>query len=192
MVAAAPTGHSRAGTSRGGPTFWLLLLLGFATLAPCLLLPEWREYQAIAVAEQVEQHRTATMAALVQEKHRLLERLHQDPAVVVRLAQRELRYRRADCDLIPVAGASTGTVLLTAPTDVLAGVEPADPIVIEPPQLPVWLARWSDLLPPYNYDGVFCDGEVRPILVIMSVALIALAFALYGRRVPGTASYPVT
>ena len=39
----------------GGFAYWFLLVLGFSTLAPAVLLPEWREYQAIRLAEQVEQ-----------------------------------------------------------------------------------------------------------------------------------------
>ncbi len=167
--------------------FWLLLLLGFAALAPCLLLPEWREYQAIAVAEQIEKTRADAMEDLVQEKRRLLDRIQRDPAVVVRLAQRELHYERADHYPVRVAGAGGRSVSIMAPTDVLPAIEPTSPIVINPPQLPVWLARWSDLLPPYNYDGVFCDNGVRPIIMAMSIALIGLSFFLYGRRVTVTA-----
>ena len=56
--------------------------------------------------------------------------------------------------------------------------DPADtPIVVGPPALPVWLARWSRLLPPYDYDRVFCDSEVRPVIMTISVALISRAFA---------------
>jgi len=167
----------------GGFVYWLLLLLGFSTLAPTVLLPEWREYQAIRTAEQIEEERADAMERLVDQKRAALERLQSDPAVTVRLAQRDLRYRRADQYRLAVAadGSSPGVSLFDAP-DVLPAVEPQEPIVVDPVDPPVWLTRWLALLPPFNYDYVFCDEHIRPIIIAMSVALIGLAFVLYGRR----------
>ncbi len=169
----------------GGFAYWFLLALGFSTLAPAVLLPEWREYQAIRLAEQIEQERADAMERLVDRKRRVLERLQSDPAVIARLAQRDLRYQRVDQFRLAVAsGTSSQQVSLFDARDVLPAVEPELPIVVEPVTPPVWLMRWLDFLPPYNYDRVFCDKEIRPIIMTMSVALIGLAFVLYGRRIP--------
>jgi len=141
MPEPSPSHRSARGDARGGPTFWLLLLLGFATLAPSLLLPEWREYQAIAVAEQVEQSRADAMENLVRQKRRLLDRIQRDPSVVVRLAQRELHYERADRSPLPVAGTRRSAAVLMASTDVLPAIEPEQPIAVAVPELPTWVAR---------------------------------------------------
>ena len=57
---AFPTGNRplEIGDSpRGGLVFWTLIFMGLSTFAPCVILPEWRDYQAARVAEQREQHR---------------------------------------------------------------------------------------------------------------------------------------
>ena len=167
----------------GGFIFWLLLLLGFSTFAPSILLPEWRAYQAICVAEQIEQQRADAMAALVLQKRQALGRLQSDPAVTARLAQRNLRWERVDHFRLAVAPElAEERIAPFDALDVLPAVEPAGPIVVEPVNPPDWLMRWLRLLPPYDYDRVFCDEEIRPIIMTMSVALIGLAFVLYGRR----------
>ena len=169
----------------GGFAYWFLLALGFSTFTPAVLLPEWREFQVIRAAEQVEQARADAMATLVDKKRLALDRLQSDPAVTARLAQRNLRYQRADQFRLAVAPetSSQEVALFDAP-DVLPAVEPEAPIVIEPVAPPVWLMRWLRLLPPYDYDRVFCDHQIRPIIITMSVTLIGLAFVLYGRRIP--------
>ena len=40
----------------GAAVFWLLMLMGLATFAPCIILPQWRQYQALDMAAQIEQH----------------------------------------------------------------------------------------------------------------------------------------
>jgi len=169
----------------GGFAYWFLLALGFSTFTPAVLLPEWREYQLIRAAEQIEEARADAMATLVDKKRRALDRLQSDPTVTSRLAQRDLRYRRTDQFRLVVAPEtfSPAVALFDAP-DVLPAVEPEVPIVVEPVMPPVWLMRWLKFLPPFDYDRVFCDQEIRPIILTMSVALIGLAFVLYGRRIP--------
>jgi len=172
----------------GGFAYWFLLALGFSTLTPAILLPEWREYQAIRLAEQVEQERADAMERLVDRKERALERLQSDPTVTARLAQRDLRYHRKDQLRLAVASdaAPQGEVFFDMP-DVLPAVEPQEPIVVDPVTPPVWLKRWLEFLPPFDYDRVFCNQKLRPIIMTMSVALIGLAFVLYGRRAPTAA-----
>ena len=38
----------------GAIVYWLLVCMGVSSLAMCVLWPEWREYQAIRTAEQVQ------------------------------------------------------------------------------------------------------------------------------------------
>ena len=70
--------------------FWLMMLGGAGLLAPGLILPPWLEYQA-----QLERHRAAeTYLVAVEEQLRTakaqLDHLRNDPAYVMRLAEREL------------------------------------------------------------------------------------------------------
>jgi len=166
-------------------TYWLLLGLGFGALAPSVLLPEWRAYQAIHAAEQIQQARTDRLAAMVDRQRRALQRLQRDPAAMARLAQRALRYRRVDHRPVRVADleALGGAVSFDA-VDVLAAPEPERPVPIEPVKPPAWLADRLGALPDYDYEGVFCDPQTRPIILTLSVGLIGLAFVLFGRRCP--------
>jgi len=49
---------------------------------------------------------------------------------------------------------------------------------------PVAVSRALSLLPDLDYDRIFCDENSRTFIMCMSVALLGIAFALYGRRRP--------
>ena len=168
---------SKSGSAGSALTFYLLVLLAMTTFAPCALLPAWRDYQATDAALQVEQHRLEALEAEVQRQRRLVQGICGDPAVVVRLAQRDLGYERANTTAIPVA----------APQVVPAQSPSFAP---EPPAMPRPLAWAARVLPPLNYDRVFCDEEVRTVVMAMSVSLIVLAFALFGRQTAPTSTPP--
>ncbi|MBI4719064.1 MAG: hypothetical protein HY763_14760 [Planctomycetes bacterium] len=155
----------------GRAVFWLLVLMGLSTLTPCVVLPEWRAYEALRYAEQVEQHRVEALQRSVDRQRRLLEALRTDPAVIGRLAQRDLGFRRPDEQAVSVR----------VPDHVQGG---APPFVAEPLRAPVPIARLIACLPNLPYDRIFCDTESRPIVMGMSVALIAIAFVLFSRRSP--------
>jgi hypothetical protein len=165
-----------------GVTFWLLLMLGFAALAPCVLLPEWRAYQAARIDEQIHRQRAEAMASMVDAQHSALQRMQRDPSVLVRLAQRDLRYRRADHRPVSVleSPAAQQPLMINA-SDVLAAEVDA-PVQLEPVQPPEWVSQRLRWLPAYDYDAVFCDKETRPVILTMSVGLIGLAMILFGRR----------
>ena len=153
----------------GAFVFWMLVFMGLATFAPCVILPEWRDYQALQAAEQVQQHRLDVLERAVDHKRRLLEAMRSDPAVIARLAQRDLHFHRPDAQIVPVS----------VPSRSPAPEEPFVPRPVEPPPL---LRRALSVLPEYDYDRVFCDEETRPVVLGMSLALIALAFGLFGRH----------
>ncbi len=143
--------------------------MGLGTFAPCILLPEWRKYQTLESAARIEEHRTAVLQAELDDQRRLLTAICSDPAVVARLAQRELGYERPDVAAITVA----------APIAARGPEVPFVPPLAQPPQA---LARLSNMLPGFDYDRIFCDGEVRPVVMAMSIGLIVLAMALFGPR----------
>ncbi len=163
----------------GGPVFWMLALMGVGAFAPCILLPEWREYQAAQVAQQREQHRLDQLKRTVEQTRRQLEAMQNDPTVVARMAERDLGFRRADEKAVQVPVASA------------VAVEEAEPPFVARPVLPpAWFSRATAWIPDLDYDAVFCDDRTRPIVMIMSVALIAAAVLLFHRRTPGPEETP--
>ncbi len=167
----AGTPVRRPPQARGGFVFWSLIFMGLAAFAPSVILPEWREYQALRMTEQREQHRVDALQGEVDRERRLLEAVQRDPAVIARLAQRDLRFHRPGEQpvVVPVSAVET------------APAEPFAPTPVSPSPL---IARALSHLPDLDYDGVFCDEQTRPIIMVMSVSLIAVALALQ----PGRAS----
>jgi len=162
------TGRGARSSSPGGLVFGFLILLGVGTFTPCIVLPEWREFQAIQLVEQQEQHRLAAIQRVVDRERRMLEALQSDPAVIGRLAQRDLGFSRpADRVVATDIGEQTETV-----------EEPFSPIPVKPPAV---VARFAALLPDFDYD-IFCDPTTRPILMGMSVLLILAALAIFQKK----------
>lgn len=153
--------------------FWSLLTMGFIGFAPCVLLPEWRQYDSLRMAERKEAYRLEQMESLVQRERASYEALRDDPAVLARLAQRDLSFRRLDQqDVFVPAGELMDWPGSEDESDAHLGYDGSGPSIVA-----MIVAR----LPAYNYDAVFCDDRTRSIVMTMSVALIALAFLLFPR-----------
>ena len=169
--------HRQPAEHGNGVVAWLLMLMALAAFAPCVLLPEWRAYQAVRVEEQAQQHRLDALKRVVDRERRLLEAMQSDPAVIARLAQRDLGFRYPGHRPVLVSvPASSG------PTE--------QPFVPEPVLPPPIVARVASYLPDYDYDAVFCDDRPRLVIMAMSVALIGVALWLPvgARRSRGRAS----
>lgn len=158
--------------SNGAAVFWLLILMGLSTFAPCILLPEWRDYQAAKIGEQREQHRVEKLRQVVEKERRQVEAIQNDPTVVARLAQRDLGFRRPGETVVPVSVASSSHY------DSVAELEDEDfhPAAILPP---AWFSQATWWLPDINYDAIFCDSGTRPIVMLMSVSVIMVAAVLF-------------
>ena len=146
--------------------FWLLIGLGFLGLTPCVLLPEWREYQEVSLTEQQERHKIDSLKRVVEREDRGLEALQTDPAAVARLARRDLRFHRP------------GETVIHVPVDAQIK-EMSDPFVPQPVPPPPWLTKYMAHLPALDYDAVFCHGETRNVITVMSLSMIAIAMILY-------------
>jgi len=153
----------------GGFVYWMLILMGLAAFTPCVVLPEWREYQAMRLAEQAERHRLDEMQRVVDRERNLLEAMQSDPAVIARIAQRDLHFHRPGDTSVSVSVPLTATAIPEA-------------FVAEPIDPPVVLARARSYMPDFNYDALFCDDRTRPIVMVMSVGLIVTAIALFSAR----------
>ncbi|MBU0717073.1 MAG: hypothetical protein KJ749_02400 [Planctomycetes bacterium] len=161
--------------------FWLLVLMGFSAFASCIVLPEWRAYVALEVACQAEEHRRDAVQRDVERTQRLHRAMQSDPAVIDRLARRELTFRQAGEQTVLVALPASGDILESqSESDGLAEM----PFVPRPIEPPIPIARLRALLPDYDYAQVFCSGETRPIIMGMSVGLLGIALWLFSPRRP--------
>lgn len=144
---------------------WLLIVMALAAFAPCVLVPEWREYRALRVKEQIERHRLDSLQSVVDDERRLLQAMQSDPAVIARLAQRDLSYKQRGDRAVRISVSTS-----SRPSE--------HPFTPEPVLLPPILARAASYLPDYDYDAVFCDDQSRLVIMAMSVALMVVALCL--------------
>ena len=181
----------RFSVSPGAIVFWMLILLALGALIPCVLLPEWRQYQALCQAEQAQRHRADSLQRRIEKQRRLLMALRSDPAVVARLARREYGFQREGEQVVAVtlpavARARVGSTFVSVGPPVAGVASPVvgdEPFLPQPVSLPPVLARAASYLPAdYDYDRIFGDDQTRLVIMVMSVALIAVAFALFSRQ----------
>lgn len=161
----------RPAADRGQFLFWVLVGLAWAVFAPCVVLPVWREYQALQYAEQVERTSlTQARAALAHEKRRL-SALENDPATIRRVARRELHYRDPHEVTIPV----------DVPLDPSVETKAAALTRVEPPASVAWIVR---RFPKTDYDRLFCDPPTRTLLMCLAGGLLLSAFVIFSPRRP--------
>lgn len=163
-----------------GVMFWLLIALSVATFAPCMILPAWREYQVSEAAERARAQQVVSAEKEVQRLQRTLDAIHNDPAVVARLARRELEY----------AAPGEGVVLANVEPATQATPVPLDETRLDPVSPPVPVARLLALLPDMNYDRLFCNSPARETLLALSVALFVGAFVVFYPRRTNDATDP--
>ncbi|RJP34499.1 MAG: hypothetical protein C4547_10765 [Phycisphaerales bacterium] len=153
--------------------YWGLVLLASLGLVPSLLLPEWRHYQALCMADQIERAQIERLERELARQTRLLEAVRVDPAVVYRLAERDLGIQ-----------IEPGSYVSVAPIGPPADASP--PLTPEPVKPPAWIAAFVSHLPDLDYDAVFCEPQPRRVMIVMSTAVLCVAFVLYGRRYRAT------
>lgn len=160
----------------GAAVFWVLILLGVGTFAPCILVPEWRAYQLAKVAEQREKHRIDRLKALVDRERRQLDAIQNDPTVVARLAQRDLGFHRPGETVVPVP------IDYSDSQAHLADVDDDESFVPTPVVPPAWFSRVFWWLPDLNYDAIFCEPSTRCTVMLMSMSVIIVAVVLFHRQ----------
>ena len=147
-----------------------------------MILPAWREYQVADMNERIGAGQVAVATAEVEHLRRRLDAVHNDPAVVARLAQRELEFRKPgeSAIVVPVSEPRMNDARI-ARRNVSQSLEPVQP--------PVPVARLLAYLPNLNYDRLFCKSPMREIILTMSVLLFVSAFVIF--RPKGGADEPV-
>ncbi|MEK6677726.1 MAG: hypothetical protein AABZ47_18990 [Planctomycetota bacterium] len=151
--------------------FWLLVLLALSGFAPCVLVPEWQRTQQVGLHEQIQQHRIDHLQKTVDRESRLLQAMHSDPAVISRVAQRDLSLYRDD----------ERAVMVPMSEHRLDHDDAFQPKWLIPPRPIQQVVAW---LPEYDYGSLFSDQSTRVPILVMSTTLMALAFALFGRGKP--------
>ncbi|HEY3245368.1 MAG TPA: septum formation initiator family protein [Phycisphaerae bacterium] len=152
--------------------FWFLFVLAAAAFVPCVLLPEWRDYQAARVAEEVATRETARLRTELDQQRRALEAVRSDPAVVERMARRELAYGKPGELVMAVAATS-------------AEDSPALPDPVAAPSPPAAVERILSWIPFAADDNLFCDPPTRRLIMGLCGALLVSAFILFPpRRAP--------
>jgi len=169
--------------------FWVLIALGACGLVPSILLPQWRQYEKLALARQHEAHLHAQMEAAVGRERQMLQAVHTDPAVVSRIAQRELGFKPATQVEVRVQPLYGATIEDSGAPSLASGItdwEPELPRISDsepastPVHPPAFVTSIVSSLPRLNYDAVFCDEQTRMIVIVMSIIIICMALALYG------------
>lgn len=150
--------------------FWLLVLSASAMFAPCVLVPVWKDYQAIKLAERFEVAAVEEMRRDTERQERTLDALRTDPGTVARVAQRDLAYTQRGTTSVHV---QTVPMLRTR----------AVTSTIDPVQLPIVVARalgWLSIKP--THLEVFADFNVRTTVMCLSGGLILAACLIFPPR----------
>ena len=158
--------------------FWLMMLLGTAALAPCLLLPAWLERQA--QLEYLKSHE-AYLAALklrLQTAQKQIEHLNNDPAYILRLAEQDFggAFKLPNVETIRIEPGSVGDAatppLNPPPPD--ADTPQEDPLL---PELSVFI---EEAMRRYPHAQVFLDEKTRPMILGMGATLLVAGIVLLG------------
>lgn len=155
----------------GAAVFWLLSAMSLTTFALCVLTPEYDAYQALQQAQRAELTRVAQIRELVTRERRLIDGLRGDPALVARLARRDLGFHGPDEKTVWLFPQERGL----QESD-FVGAFGVRPVPVISAAVPVGNERLM------AYLTVFRDPGTRPLIMAMSVFLIAVAFLLFGGR----------
>lgn len=158
--------------------FWLLMAMASATFTPCVIVPVWRDYQAIKLAERFEARAVEQLREHAQHLQRHLDALRRDPAVIERIARRDLSYRRPFEANVPVVPMPVAPVRIAETVDLR--IEPPDVVRGFLTWLPISAAR----------ADVFVDPTSRRTLMCLSGGLVLAAFVLYPPRRKQHAAFP--
>ncbi|NOX59696.1 MAG: hypothetical protein GXP29_12690 [Planctomycetes bacterium] len=156
-----------------GIVFWILIGLAICGMAPCLILPAWREYQEATVIEKVRETQLADAHAELKTMTARLDAIHNDPIVIDRLARRELGFHKPDELVLLVPPIDASPLPQSNPRSSSVQTEPL------PAQLPLPLARVAAFLPGFDYDRIFCRRPAREMVLALSIALFIAAFTIF-------------
>ena len=141
---------------------------------PCVLLPEWDRTRELWDAEETQGAVIERLECDLDYQNRVLEALRTDPAVNIRLAQRDLGYRPPGERVVVVENLEDHPPVTRCST-LTDRDESTWPI-------PGSLRRLGRKLPEIDHQAVFCRDPSRITILLMSGALIVVALALFPVR----------
>lgn len=167
----------------GAIVYWLLVTMALAAFVPCIILPEWRKLESVDASHKIEAERVRRFRQVVEDERRALAAIRTDPAVIARLARRDLGYRQTGERFVSVAvngeeAANPSVVEWLRASPERESKEPR--FAPEPLAPPRFAASLVSRLPQWDYDALFCNDRTRTIIMSLSIALIAIAYALFG------------
>jgi cell division protein FtsB len=156
--------------------FWLMVLLGTAALAPCLVLPAWLERQAQIECLHAREAYLATLQRRLQMLHKQIEHLNDDPAYILRLAQQDFgsALKVPDVETIPIEpGVAPDDATLQPP---MPARSPED----EDQLLPDLTVFVEEAMHRYPYAWMYLDEKTRPVLMGLGGILLLNGIILLG------------
>jgi hypothetical protein len=152
-----------------------MLLVGGGALFACLYLPPWLELRVLRQVHAAAQQRIAGLEADLARVEKQIEHLRDDPAYLERLARQEFGTETPGVEMIWVETSQpTASQAASAPT---AAPERDEDFAAT-------LERATRNSP---FVSVFVLSETRPLVMIMSGALMAAALMLLRHdRKPGS------
>ncbi len=154
--------------------FWLMLLAGAASLAPCLVLPAWLERQAHLSCLAAHQKYVADLRYRLQSARKQIEHLENDPAYLLRLAEHDLG------GLLKVPNVRTIPVDPGTPLEQAGQAEADAPSVTEDELIPELSSALAELVRRCPRVDMFVNPETRPVIMVMGATLLAAAILLLG------------
>ncbi|MDX2199726.1 MAG: hypothetical protein SF069_12240 [Phycisphaerae bacterium] len=159
--------------------FWIMIALGAALLAPCLLLPPWFEYQAV---RQLGEQRAARVEELRQQLKALEQqnKFRDDPAYLERLAREEFGIGLTDAQthrIRPEALEQAAAVVATLePDSQPAAVSAAAELA----------AKIDELVQSHPEMRLFVAPRTRSIFMVLGGSTLLVALVLLCRQLPET------
>lgn len=151
--------------------FWMMLVLGGASVGACLVLPAWLEYEAATrlrdeVAAQVD-----ALSAAIERVERQQEHIQNDPAYVERLAWEELGIDKPHVDeiVIKLEGPEAAAIEQVG----LSSAEDLSAVSTEGQHVEALLVKYPALT-------LFVRDETRPIVLAMGGVMVFGALLLLG------------
>ena len=155
--------------------FWLMLILGTAGLAPCLVLPAWLERQAQIECLRAREVYLAGLQQRLEVVRKQIEHLNDDPAYIIRLAEED--FGRA----IKVPDVETIWIDAGSPDAPSPPPAPVEASPSEADQLWPELDTFIDAgMRRYPEAQLFLDSRTRPWIMGTGGGLIVLAIVLLG------------
>jgi len=149
-----------------GPTVlcWLMLLAGGAALAACLILPPWREAHELRAEHAAAEQRLAELEHRLTVVTQQVEHLRNDPSYLERLARQEFGEPPPDVDFTPLELEPAAQDPASEDAPAAAEEDTGDALEQAAQRNPI--------------VSVFVLDETRPIVMVMSGAMMLVALVL--------------